>query len=84
MLADKSEYQRRVKVLISAVGSLSTPKKCEIPGADTFEGRLFHSARWDHSFDYTDKQVVVLGKWKKDGEAERRRQAEAHSLARLC
>ncbi|KAK4507518.1 hypothetical protein PRZ48_001253 [Zasmidium cellare] len=51
----------RCRVLVSAVGSLSIPKQCEIPGADSFKGPLFHSAQWDHKFDWTDKDVVVLG-----------------------
>jgi cation diffusion facilitator CzcD-associated flavoprotein CzcO len=53
--------QRRSRFLVSAVGALSTPKSCEIPGADNFTGRLFHSARWDHSFDYKDKEVICVG-----------------------
>lgn len=56
-------YQRRCKVLVSAVGALSTPKKCDIPGASTFEGRMFHTAEWDHSFDWKNKEVVVVGKY---------------------
>lgn len=52
---------RRAKILVSGVGSLSVPKDCDIPGADSFQGHLFHSAKWDHSFDWSDKEVVVLG-----------------------
>lgn len=51
----------RCRVLVSAVGSLSVPKKCETPGAESFKGPIFHSAQWDHTFDWTDKDVVVLG-----------------------
>lgn len=58
----KRTYQRRCKILISAVGALSVPKKCEIEGVKTFKGRLFHSAQWDHSFDWYDKEVVAIGK----------------------
>ncbi|KAK2749249.1 hypothetical protein FQN57_006865 [Myotisia sp. PD_48] len=56
-----STFQRRAKVLISAVGALSTPKDCEIKGAEKFQGKLFHSAEWDHSFDWAGKDVVVVG-----------------------
>lgn len=56
----KSET-RRCRVLVSAVGSLSVPQACEIPGAETFRGKLFHTAQWDHSFDWKDKEVVVVG-----------------------
>lgn len=51
----------RCRILVSAVGSLSIPRKCEIPGAESFHGPLFHSAQWDHSFDWAGKDVVVLG-----------------------
>ena len=42
-------------------GSLSVPKECETPGASNFQGPLFHSAKWDHSFDWKNKDVVALG-----------------------
>ncbi|KAJ4252392.1 hypothetical protein NW762_010990 [Fusarium torreyae] len=54
-------FHRRAKVLISAVGALSTPKKCELPGAELFTGPVFHTAQWDHSFDWNNKDVVVIG-----------------------
>ncbi|KAI9664116.1 MAG: hypothetical protein M1821_007607 [Bathelium mastoideum] len=60
-LKDGTVQQRRCKIFVSAVGSLSVPKECEMPGADRFKGRLFHSASWDHSFDWENKDVVVLG-----------------------
>ncbi|KAK5111151.1 hypothetical protein LTR62_005351 [Meristemomyces frigidus] len=57
----KETHVRRAKILVSAVGNLSIPRDCDIPGADEFEGPLFHSATWDGSFDWKDKDVVVLG-----------------------
>jgi cation diffusion facilitator CzcD-associated flavoprotein CzcO len=60
-LKTKQQTIRRAKVLVSGVGSLSVPKQCDIPGADTFKGKMFHSAQWDHTFDWNDKDVVVLG-----------------------
>lgn len=60
-LQSKETFIRRCKVLVSAVGGLSVPKKCETPGASDFQGPLFHSAQWDHSFDWKDKDIVVLG-----------------------
>jgi cation diffusion facilitator CzcD-associated flavoprotein CzcO len=56
-----ARYVRQCKILISAVGALSTPKRCDIPGATHFKGRIFHSAQWDHSFDYRGKEVVCIG-----------------------
>lgn len=57
-----SVYQKRSRILISAVGALSVPRECEIKGAERYQGKLFHSAKWDHSFDWAGKDVVVVGK----------------------
>ncbi|KAH0565931.1 hypothetical protein GP486_000684 [Trichoglossum hirsutum] len=53
----------RCKVLISAVGGLVEPNALphSVPGWEAFEGKVFHSARWDHNVDFTDKAVVVVG-----------------------
>ncbi|PWN45759.1 FAD/NAD(P)-binding domain-containing protein [Ceraceosorus guamensis] len=60
-LATKEEHHYVSKVFVSAVGGLSQPNDCDIPGHETFAGPLFHSARWDHSVDLKDKHVVVVG-----------------------
>jgi cation diffusion facilitator CzcD-associated flavoprotein CzcO len=60
-LNTKTSTVRRCKILVSAVGALSVPKKCTIPGAESFKGPMFHSAQWDHDFNWEDKEVVVLG-----------------------
>lgn len=60
-LATSEVTHRRCKILVSAVGALSTPKKCDIPGASEFQGKLFHTAEWDHSFKWKGKKVVVVG-----------------------
>ncbi|KAF2501125.1 cyclohexanone 1,2-monooxygenase [Lophium mytilinum] len=57
----KERITRRAKIVISAVGALSVPKECDTPGAESFEGPIFHSAKWDHSFDWQNKDVVVIG-----------------------
>lgn len=57
-----SLQQKRSRVLISAVGALSVPRECEIKGAERYQGKIFHSAKWDHSFDWAGKEVVVVGK----------------------
>lgn len=54
-------YNRRCKILVSAVGILSLPNGCDIDGASSFKGPLFHTAQWDHSFDWKDKDLVVIG-----------------------
>jgi len=42
----------RSQFLVSAIGQLHVPKMPDIAGADSFKGVSFHSARWDHSYDY--------------------------------
>ncbi|MET7675975.1 flavin-containing monooxygenase [Streptomyces seoulensis] len=48
-------------VVVSATGPLSDPKIPAIPGLDTFSGRVFHSARWDHDYDLRGKRVAMVG-----------------------
>ncbi len=48
-------------ILISAWGGLNLPKLPNLPSLETFKGVSFHSARWNHSFDLTDKTVAVVG-----------------------
>jgi len=51
----------RARVLVSAVGPLFEPKMPAIPGLERFEGRIFHSARWDHDYDLSGKRVAAIG-----------------------
>ena len=48
-------------VLISAVGFLNVPQYPDWPGLENFEGPAFHTARWEHEHDLTDKVVAVVG-----------------------
>ncbi len=48
-------------VVVSAGGPLSDPKVPDIPGLDTFPGKVFHSARWDHDYDLRGKRVAMVG-----------------------
>ncbi|MEU6284562.1 NAD(P)/FAD-dependent oxidoreductase [Streptomyces sp. NPDC047028] len=48
-------------VVVSATGPLSDPKIPEIPGLDSFPGKVFHSARWDHDYDLAGKRVAMVG-----------------------
>src|SRR3954453_15138113 len=51
----------RARVLVSAAGALSDPRLPDIEGLDRFQGRMFHSARWDHDYDVTGKRVAAIG-----------------------
>ncbi|WP_243761523.1 NAD(P)/FAD-dependent oxidoreductase [Streptomyces sp. YIM 98790] len=48
-------------VLVSATGPLSDARIPEVPGLDTFPGRVFHSARWDHDYPLRGKRVAMIG-----------------------
>ncbi|MFI9616682.1 flavin-containing monooxygenase [Streptomyces sp. NPDC052023] len=48
-------------LVVSATGPLSDPKVPGIAGLDTFPGKVFHSARWDHDFDLRGKRVAMVG-----------------------
>jgi len=56
-----NEYTRHATIFISAVGGISLPRDIKFPGMDKFNGKMFHTARWDHSYDYTGKRVAVIG-----------------------
>jgi cation diffusion facilitator CzcD-associated flavoprotein CzcO len=46
---------------LPAPGGLSEPSTPDIPGLASFEGKVFHSARWDHTYDLRDRKVAVIG-----------------------
>ncbi|MER5767523.1 flavin-containing monooxygenase [Streptomyces sp. NPDC001985] len=48
-------------VVVSATGPLSDPRVPEVPGLDTFPGKVFHSARWDHGYELRGKRVAMIG-----------------------
>jgi cation diffusion facilitator CzcD-associated flavoprotein CzcO len=48
-------------VLVPAVGQLSKPAVPDLPGADTFSGPAFHSARWNHDAELAGRRVAVIG-----------------------
>jgi cation diffusion facilitator CzcD-associated flavoprotein CzcO len=48
-------------VLVAAPGPLSAPSIPQLPGLDTFEGTVFHTATWNHDHDLTGRRVAVIG-----------------------
>lgn len=62
----------QARFVIMALGPINTPKVPKVPGLQQFEGKTFHTARWD--YDYTggnqrepvldklgDKRVAIVG-----------------------
>lgn len=48
-------------VVVSCVGMLNVPKLPRWPGLDTFEGPVFHTARYEHQHDLSGRAVAVVG-----------------------
>ena len=48
-------------VLVAASGGLSDASIPDLPGLESFEGKRFHSADWDHEHDLTGERVAVIG-----------------------
>lgn len=58
-LADGSDEV--ADIIVSASGGLSRPAYPNISGLSRFAGKLFHSAQWDHGYDFKGKTVAVIG-----------------------
>lgn len=50
-----------VDVIIAATGVLHHPNIPAFEGIDSFEGALFHSARWDHSVPLESSRIGLVG-----------------------
>jgi cation diffusion facilitator CzcD-associated flavoprotein CzcO len=58
---ETSQGRLTASVLVMASGALSEPALPQLPGADAFKGRMFHSARWEHNLDLSGLRVAVVG-----------------------
>jgi cation diffusion facilitator CzcD-associated flavoprotein CzcO len=47
--------------LVCSAGPLTQPRFPDIAGLTDFQGKLMHSARWDHAYDFRCKTVAVIG-----------------------
>lgn len=47
--------------VVTAVGMLDVPRIPDIPGADGFRGRTFHSSNWDHTKSTAGERVASIG-----------------------
>jgi cation diffusion facilitator CzcD-associated flavoprotein CzcO len=52
----------RARFLITGVGNTSTPAKPNIPGLESFSGKIHHTALWPHEgVDFSGQRVGVIG-----------------------
>lgn len=49
------------RYLIGAIGALEVPQLPDIPGIDSYAGKVVHTSRWDHDYDYRGKRIAVIG-----------------------
>ncbi len=61
VVRDGSAVVLRPRHLVLATGMSGLPNIPDIPGADTFEGDLYHSSRYRAGEPYRGKHCVVLG-----------------------
>ncbi|MGH9050998.1 MAG: flavin-containing monooxygenase [Acidimicrobiia bacterium] len=54
-------HRDEVDVVIAATGVLHHPKLPDLEGLDDFEGRMFHSSRWDHDVPLDGTRVGIVG-----------------------
>lgn len=54
-------FTDEVDVVLSGMGALERWALPEIPGIETFAGRLLHSAQWDEALDVSGKRIAVIG-----------------------
>jgi len=57
----KAGVRDQADVVIAATGVLHHPSYPNLKGLDTFQGALFHSARWDHGIELEGKRIGIIG-----------------------
>ena len=49
------------RFLITATGFLSQPHIPDIPGIETFDGKVIHTTAWDDNYDFDGRRVGMIG-----------------------
>jgi cation diffusion facilitator CzcD-associated flavoprotein CzcO len=58
---ETSDGPLRARVVVAGMGPLAEPKTPPLEGLERFEGEMFHSARWNHGYDFRGKRVAAVG-----------------------
>lgn len=53
--------QISAQLLVPAVGILNRVSVPDVPGLDSFAGKVFHTTAWDHEYDLAGRKVAVIG-----------------------
>ncbi|KAL4802609.1 hypothetical protein BDV18DRAFT_63195 [Aspergillus unguis] len=61
--ADEKMKEITARFVIFGTGyyDYQTPLQTEIPGLDTFSGKIVHPQFWPEDLDYSDKRIVIIG-----------------------
>lgn len=57
----KSGTNDEADILIAATGVLHHLKYPSIEGINSFQGKIFHSSKWDHSVDLNNTKIGIIG-----------------------
>ena len=60
-LTTRGGETHEARVVVSCVGGLVDPAIPDIKGIQSFGGEMFHTARWNHDYDLTGRNVAVIG-----------------------
>lgn len=60
-VSDGTEERMSTNAIISASGLFATANLPNIPGISEYEGNMFHTTEWDHSVEWKNKSIAVIG-----------------------
>jgi len=60
-LTTDGDQKLTARAVVAGVGGLVDPALPDIKGIQSFRGEIFHTARWNHEYDLTGKNVAVIG-----------------------
>ena len=58
---DTNKGQYLSRTVVFATGPITEAQIPKLEGIETFTGEMFHSAKWNHDYDLTDKRIAVIG-----------------------
>ncbi|MFT4187820.1 MAG: NAD(P)/FAD-dependent oxidoreductase [Aeromicrobium sp.] len=60
-VTDSTGAVTRGRLLLTATGFLSQPRLPDVPGVESFAGKVIHTARWDDAHRLTGEDVAIIG-----------------------
>lgn len=59
--AQRTIFRTRFIYLATGYYNYDEPRQTQIPGMGDFQGKVIHPQFWPEDYDYTDKEMVVIG-----------------------